>query len=88
MPWALGCRQSFFLLLRTMLFCRCYEAGHAFLAATPRDLVDVVMDRKSYAVADEVREGYFRGNALANMKKELGRIQFGCISETAPELPV
>ena len=47
------------------------EAGHAFLARTPKDLVDIMTNRRSYKVPPEIREYYFKNGALENMKREL-----------------
>lgn len=49
-----------------------YAAGHAFLAETPRDLLDIVLRWRDYTVPAEVSEQYFRTGALENIKRELG----------------
>lgn len=49
-----------------------YEAGHAFLARTPQDLVNVVLQTRNLTVSPQVSEWYFKSGALENIKRELG----------------
>lgn len=48
-----------------------HEAGHAFLARTPRDLLDIILNHQHYKVPDEVSAFYFKPHAVENMKMEL-----------------
>ncbi|MGB0383232.1 MAG: hypothetical protein ACPGWR_00285 [Ardenticatenaceae bacterium] len=48
-----------------------YESGHAFLAQTPQELLDIVWQSKEQTVPSEVSKWYCETNALENMKKEL-----------------
>jgi hypothetical protein len=48
------------------------EAGHAHLAHTPQDLLDIVSRWREYTVPTEVSEWYFKPGALENIKRELG----------------
>jgi hypothetical protein len=48
-----------------------YEAGHAFLANTSTELVDILLRWKDWDVPNEVGEFYFKTGALQNMKREL-----------------
>ena len=49
-----------------------YEAGHAFLAQSPQDLLDIVLNRGNYELPREVSDWYFEPGALENIKRELG----------------
>ena len=48
-----------------------HKAGHAFLARTPRDLLDIILNHQHDKVPDEVSAFYFEPNAVENMKMEL-----------------
>jgi len=48
-----------------------YLAGHAHLARTPADLLEVVRAWRNYCVPDEVSRHYFERDALANMLRRL-----------------
>jgi hypothetical protein len=50
-----------------------YEMGHAFLARTPTELLDILLRGKGREVPNEVGEFYFRRGALENMKREVIR---------------
>jgi hypothetical protein len=49
-----------------------YERGHASLARTPRDMLDIILKLGRHRVPDDVGEQYFKPGALANIKRELG----------------
>ena len=49
-----------------------YKAGHAFLARTPQELFDIVVQWKDIEAPNAVSEFYFNPDALKNMKEELG----------------
>ena len=51
-----------------------YQNGHAFLPKSPQDLAEYVGEWKSRSVSQEVREHYFRTNAVENMKTEMGKL--------------
>jgi hypothetical protein len=46
-------------------------AGHASLARTPKDLVDIATKWRDMPVSKEVSAFYFQSNALVNIKREL-----------------
>jgi len=48
------------------------EAGHALLARSPHELLDMVLRWKAEKVPEEVSAYYFEPGALENMKRELG----------------
>lgn len=48
-----------------------FRGGFAYLAHSPRDMVEHVMKWKNLSVSSDVRERFFCPNALANIKKEL-----------------
>jgi hypothetical protein len=48
-----------------------YKEGHAFLAQTPQDLLDIVVQMRHHKVPVEISEWYFATGALENIKKEL-----------------
>jgi hypothetical protein len=50
-----------------------YEMGHAFLARTPTELLDILLRWKGREVPNEVGEFYFKKGALENMKREVIR---------------
>lgn len=49
-----------------------YEAGCAFLARTPRDLLDIILQHEQWNMPPEISALYFKAGALENMKRELG----------------
>lgn len=49
-----------------------YEAGHAFLAQTPQDWLDIILQCRHYEVPDDIGEWYFKPGALENIKRQLG----------------
>jgi hypothetical protein len=49
-----------------------HTAGHAFLARTASDLVDILVQLQNYQVSQELSDRYFKANALENIKRELG----------------
>ena len=49
-----------------------HEAGHAFLAKTPQELLEILLKAKDQRVPEQVGEKYFKKDALENMKYELG----------------
>jgi hypothetical protein len=49
-----------------------YQEGYAFLASTPNDLLEIILQNRNYRVPVEVSTHYFATGALGNMKKELG----------------
>ena len=49
-----------------------YEAGHAFLARTPQDLLGIILQCRHYKVPDDIGEWYFKPGGLENIKRELG----------------
>ena len=51
-----------------------YEAGHAALAHTPHDLLDIVIQHNGQRVPEKVRAYYFATHALENMQRAL--VQF------------
>jgi len=53
-----------------------HGSGHALLARTPLDLLEIVMRWREYRVPPEVREYYFKSGALENMKQELGALEW------------
>jgi hypothetical protein len=48
-----------------------HEMGHAFLASTPTELLDILLRWKGREVPNEVGEFYFKTGALENMKREV-----------------
>ena len=50
-----------------------HEMGHAFLARTPTELLDILLRWKGREVPNEVGEFYFKKGALENMKREVIR---------------
>jgi hypothetical protein len=50
-----------------------HEMGHAFLASTPTELLDILFKWKGRGVPNEVGELYFKKGALENMKREVMR---------------
>jgi len=49
-----------------------YEAGHASLAKTPQDLLDIILKQKPQNAPAESGAFYFKPNALHNVKQKLG----------------
>lgn len=49
-----------------------YEKGYAFLAANGKELFEITRNWKKASVPDEVREYFYRSNALENARKEIG----------------
>lgn len=47
------------------------EAGHAFFAKTPRELVDIAARWRNYKVPNDIGKEYFAFGALNNLKREL-----------------
>jgi hypothetical protein len=48
-----------------------YQEGHAFLAQTPQELLDIIMQNRSYRAFPGIGNYYFKPGALENVKKEL-----------------
>jgi hypothetical protein len=48
-----------------------HQAGHAYLAYTPQELLEIVLHCKDHAVPPEISEWYFTSGALENIKREL-----------------
>lgn len=48
------------------------DSGHASLARTPKDLVDIATKWRDISVPPEVSEFYFQPNGAFNIKRELG----------------
>jgi len=48
-----------------------YEVGHAFLAYTPIELLDILLRWKGREVPNEIGEFYFKTGALENMKRDV-----------------
>lgn len=48
-----------------------YETGHAYLARTSEELLNLTLQWRSLKVPSEVGDRYFRRGALENMKREL-----------------
>jgi hypothetical protein len=48
-----------------------YHSGHALLARTPGDLLELVGEQKPLDIPEEVRAQYFRPGALQNIMREL-----------------
>ena len=48
-----------------------YEEGLAFLAQTPRDLLNILMECRNFEVSADVSEWFFKKDALENIKREL-----------------
>jgi len=49
-----------------------YEKGLAFLAQSPKDLLDIILECRNYTVPNEVSEWFFKSGAMNNIKRELG----------------
>lgn len=49
-----------------------HTEGHAFLAQTASDLLDILVQPQNYQVPQELSERYFTANALENIERELG----------------
>lgn len=49
-----------------------HEAGHAFLVSSPKDLLDVILRWKDQRLPEDVGSYYFKANAVANIKREIG----------------
>ena len=71
------------------------EEGHAFLARTPQDLLEIILHERNHSPSEEVGKRYFTPGALENIKKELGnkkenreyRMCTKCIMDTTdPEI--
>ncbi len=48
-----------------------YQAGHAFLAQNPHDLLTLLLRQKDHQISEEIGRYYFKSGALENMKNEL-----------------
>jgi hypothetical protein len=47
------------------------KIGHASLAETPAELLNIILHKKFVPVTSEISESYFKAGALSNMKNEL-----------------